>query len=155
MGPMHPACQKWTSDLEYRVSLLLYTRSHTLGSLGASISSSKNSGTRRTEASSYPQIPVLRMAMVTSPGFKSDPAATLSAVGSAGLIHKSWLGLVYTPMLGLRDDLADETGVSACVAVGAMSPAQNRKDTRKKEGCFAGLRTQKNSPAENRIAIMI
>lgn len=70
-------------------------------------------------------MPVLRMAMVTSPGFKSDPAATLSAVGSAALIHKSWLGLVYTPMLGLRDDLADETGVSACVAAGAMSPARD------------------------------
>lgn len=49
---------------------------------------------------SYPQMPVLRMATVTWPSFSSSPFWTLSAVGVASLIHRSWLGFVKTPMLG-------------------------------------------------------
>jgi hypothetical protein len=46
------------------------------------------------EMETCPQIPVLRMAMVTSPGWRAAPVLTLSAVGSASLIQRSWAGLV-------------------------------------------------------------
>lgn len=41
------------------------------------------------------------MATVTWPSFSSSPRWTLSSVGVASLIHRSWLGLVKTPMFGL------------------------------------------------------
>lgn len=50
----------------------------------------------------YPQIPVLRTAIVTCPGSRSSgPFCTLSRDGSAAFIHRSWAGLVYTPMFVL------------------------------------------------------
>lgn len=49
----------------------------------------------------YPQMPVLLMAIVTCPSLRSSPFCTLSSVGVASLIHRSCLGLVKTPMLFL------------------------------------------------------
>lgn len=54
-----------------------------------------------TTVVTYPQMPVLLMAMVTCPSFNSSPFCTLSNVGAASLIHKSCLGFVKTPMLAL------------------------------------------------------
>lgn len=51
----------------------------------------------------YPQMPVLRIAIVTSPCFNSVPDLTLSALGPASLIQRSCLGFVKTPMLGFND----------------------------------------------------
>jgi hypothetical protein len=42
----------------------------------------------------YPQIPVFRIATLTSPCFKSEPDLTASAEGSAAATQRSWLGLV-------------------------------------------------------------
>lgn len=49
----------------------------------------------------YPQIPVLLIAIVTSPGFRPSPFCTLSTVGSASLIHRSCFGFVKMPMFAL------------------------------------------------------
>ena len=46
-------------------------------------------------------MPVLLIATVTCPSLSSSPFCTLSSVGAASLIHKSWLGFVKTPMLTL------------------------------------------------------
>src|SRR5687767_357645 len=51
----------------------------------------------------YPQIPVLRIATVTSPGFRSSPDLTLSTLGVVSLTQRSCLGLVKTPILGFSD----------------------------------------------------
>lgn len=48
----------------------------------------------------HPHIPVLLMAMVTSPGFKSLPSCTESREGSASATQRSCSGFVKTPMLG-------------------------------------------------------
>jgi hypothetical protein len=47
----------------------------------------------------YPQIPVLFMATVISPGFKLSPFSTSSCVGTASATQRSCAGFVYTPML--------------------------------------------------------
>jgi hypothetical protein len=41
-----------------------------------------------------PQMPVLLMATVTSPGWRFCPLATSSCEGNASPTHKSWAGLV-------------------------------------------------------------
>jgi hypothetical protein len=45
-------------------------------------------------------MPVLLMATSTSPSLSAAPDWTSSSEGSAGAIHRSCAGLVYTPMLG-------------------------------------------------------
>ncbi len=50
----------------------------------------------------YPQIPVLLTATVTSPGFKESPFSTLSRDGYASPTHNSCCGFVYTPILAFE-----------------------------------------------------
>jgi hypothetical protein len=49
---------------------------------------------------SYPQIPVLLIAIVTSPGCKFFPVSTDSSEGSASPTQSLCSGFVYTPILG-------------------------------------------------------
>lgn len=50
----------------------------------------------------YPHMPVLLMAMVTSPGWRLSPLVASCWVGTASATQRSWAGFVYTPMLGLE-----------------------------------------------------
>jgi len=49
----------------------------------------------------HPQMPVLLMATVTSPGLSEAPDWTCSSEGSASATQRSCSGLVQTPMFGL------------------------------------------------------
>ena len=49
----------------------------------------------------YPQIPVLLMAIDTSPSFKPSPFCMDSSEGSDSAIQRSCAGLVNTPMFDL------------------------------------------------------
>jgi hypothetical protein len=44
-------------------------------------------------------MPVLRIAIVTSPGFNSSPFCTTSTLGAASATQRSCFGFVNTPML--------------------------------------------------------
>ena len=50
----------------------------------------------------YPQIPVLLIATVTSPGFRLSPFSTSSCEGTASATHKSCAGFVYTPIFAFE-----------------------------------------------------
>jgi hypothetical protein len=66
----------------------------------------------------YPQIPVLLIPTVTSPGFKLSPFWTLSRDGVASATHRSCWGFVYTPILAFEGFSIEDLGIS--VAEGAM-----------------------------------
>jgi hypothetical protein len=68
-----------------------------------------------------PQIPVLLIPTVTSPGFKLSPFCTLSTEGVASATHRSCAGFVYTPMLAFDGFSIIEGGIS--VAEGLMIAA--------------------------------
>lgn len=67
----------------------------------------------------YPQIPVLLIATVTSPGFKLSPFWTLSRDGVASATHSSCCGFVYTPILAFEGFSIADLGIS--VAEGAIT----------------------------------
>lgn len=52
----------------------------------------------------HPQIPVLLIAMVTSPSFNACPLFTSSTLGPLSSTHNLCSGLQYTPMFGLVAD---------------------------------------------------
>lgn len=55
------------------------------------------------EDTAYPQMPVLLIAIVISPGCKLSPFSTSSLLGTASPTQRSCAGLVYTPMLAFED----------------------------------------------------
>lgn len=79
MGPIQPACQKWTSDLGFFVSDAFSLRISFV-SLDCIVT--------------YPQIPVLLIPTVTSPTFKVFPFSTSSRDGTASATQRSWAGFV-------------------------------------------------------------
>lgn len=62
-------------------------------------------------------MPVLLIAIVTSPSSRSCPALTFSSDGSELATHRSCAGLVYTAMLGL---LRDTVGVEDMIQVAVV-----------------------------------
>jgi hypothetical protein len=72
-----------------------------------------------TGFATYPQIPVLLIPTVTSPGFKLSPFSTLSREGAASATHRSCCGFVYTPILAFEGFSIAARGSS--VAEGAMA----------------------------------
>jgi hypothetical protein len=67
----------------------------------------------------YPQIPVLLIPTVTSPGFKLSPFSTVSREGVASATHSSCCGLVNTPIFAFEGFAVAARGIS--VAEGAMT----------------------------------
>ena len=69
------------------------------------------------KCTSEPQMPVLLIAIVTSPGLSDCPLVASSTEGCAGAIHRSCAGLVYTPMFGLLTLISVVVGAMVVVVV--------------------------------------
>jgi hypothetical protein len=94
------------------------------------VSRDKAKATEVGDLATYPQIPVLRTSMVTSPGLRLSPLFTSSRVGLDSATHRSCLGLVKTPMLGFSRTVAVAMFQSGESAVGGVENTQTEERER-------------------------